>query len=202
MAFGFLLLEDHSQASARPGLSSEGSSRGDLLWRMLAEFSSLRFEFRAMVPTWLLAGGHPQFLVRWGFPEELLPLAKCVSSGGWQESMVTGWEAPALGNQTVEGVSYRFWSRVPVTRKSSTPSHKQRGLRKTEYRKTILDCPPRGCKHTTPVLSSCPVAVIKHPNRSDLRETRFIWLLVQGRVHQGGRSLKQPGTLHPHQKTE
>lgn len=111
---------------------------------MLAELSSLRFGFRALVPTWLLAGGHPQFLVRWGFPEELLPVAKCVSSDGWQESMLTEWEAPVLGNQTVEGLSYRFWSSVPITGKSSTPSHKERGLRKTEYRKAILDCPSRG----------------------------------------------------------
>lgn len=71
---------------------------------MLAELSSLRFGFRAMVPTWLLARSHPQFLVRWGFPEELLPVAKCVSSDGWQESMLTGWEAPVLGNQMVERI--------------------------------------------------------------------------------------------------
>lgn len=104
---------------------------------MLAELSSLRFGFRALVPTWLLAGGHPRFLVRWGFPEELLPIAKCVSSDGWQESMLTGWEAPVLGNQTVEGLSYRFWSSVPITGKSSTPSHKERGILKSYLRLPI-----------------------------------------------------------------
>ena len=115
---------------------------------MLAELSSLRFGFRAMVPTWLLAGSHPQFFIRWGFPEELLPIAKCVSSDGWQENMLTGWDAPVLGNPTVEGMSYRFWSSVPTTRKSSTPSHKERGLCKTEYQKAFLDFLPQGYNHT------------------------------------------------------
>lgn len=111
---------------------------------MLAEFSSLRFGFRAMVPTWLLAGGHPQFLVRWGFPEELLPLAKCVSSGGWQESMVTGWEAPALGNQTVEGMSYRFLEPCISYKEVIDPITQGKGITQSRIPKGYLRLPATG----------------------------------------------------------
>lgn len=48
LAFSVHLSEDCSQGITRAGLSS----RGDLLWRLLAEFSSLRFGLGAMVPTW------------------------------------------------------------------------------------------------------------------------------------------------------
>lgn len=46
-----------------------------------------------------------------------------------------------------------------------------------------------------PVLVSFPVSVIKYPNKSNLQETGFIWLLIQGTVHPRWEDLEAVGLI-------